>query len=338
MNYKEIYKKSDKGGAYLFYGKEKYLIENAIGFLRNRYIKGTDAFNYIKLEGAETKPSDIISAAETYPVMSEKKIVLVKDVNAFISENDLKKSFFEFLAKLDDFVILIFWDRGSIKKTTKFYKEMKKIGRDVEFPKINNYELNNFVKQYFIKKGKKIGPSEIAYFVEESGYNSRNEDKTLLDLKTEMDKIISVTDKEIIERSDIVKTITENVDSNIFMFLDALMEKNLETAIIELDNMYKLNEEIPKIFYMIVRQVKNFLSYKLLIEKNLYPNDIIKAIGVSNFEYKKIVKYHKNFSKKFLVDFYSEMIEADEYFKTTSVNDKLILETLVVKYLTGEMD
>lgn len=332
MNYREIYKDSNKGGAYLFYGKEKYLIENAIGYLKNKYIKGTDAFNYIKIEGTEATLGDIITAAETYPVMSDKKLVLVKDVAAFVSENDLKKSFYEFIANLDDFVILIFWDRGNIKKTTKFFKEMKNLGRDVEFPKLSNPDLRNFVNQYFLRKKKKIKATDIAYFIEKSSYNSRNEDKTLLDLKTEMDKIISAADGEIITTKDIDGSITENVDSNIFNFLDALMQRKAEIAILELDNMYRLNEEIPKIFYMIIRQVKNFLSYKILSEKNTYPNDIMNEIGVSQYEYKKIAGTQNNFTKSFLVKFYDELLEADELFKTTSVDEKVILETLVIKY------
>ncbi|MBU5669933.1 DNA polymerase III subunit delta [Peptoniphilus sp. MSJ-1] len=335
MNYKEIYKDSDKGGAYLFYGKEKYLIENAIGYLKNKYIKGTDAFNYIKIEGTEATPADIITAAETYPVMSDKKLVLVKDVSFFISENNLKKSFYEFLENLDNFVILIFWDRASIKKTTKFYKEMKKLGRDVEFPKLSLPDFRNFVNQYFLRKKKKIKTTDIAYFIEKSGYNSRNEDKTLLDIKTEMDKIISATSGEVITREDIDGSITENVDSNIFNFLDAMMKRNTEIAILELDNMYRLNEEIPKIFYMIIRQVKNFLSYKILNEKNIYPNDIMNEIGVSQYEFKKILGTQNNFTKSFLVRFYDELLEADELFKTTSVDEKVILETLVIKYCNG---
>ena len=32
MNYKKIYRDKDHSGAYLFFGKEKYLIENAVGY------------------------------------------------------------------------------------------------------------------------------------------------------------------------------------------------------------------------------------------------------------------------------------------------------------------
>lgn len=332
MNYKKIYRDSDHSGAYLFFGQEKYLMENAVGYLINKYVKGTEVFNYTKFKGSEAKPEDIISACETYPVMNDKKIVLVRDLVDFLSENDLKDSFYDFLYNLSDFVILIFWDTANIKKTTKFYKAFKKKDRDMDFAKLNPVDLNNFVKGYFIRKGKEISQSEVSLFIGESGYNSKNEDVSLLDLKTEMDKIASHAKNKKISREDISSTITENIDTNIFKFLDAMMGRSREESLKELHNLYKLGEPSLKIFTMIIRQVKNLLSYKILSTKNISQNDIMNKMEVKNFELKKIRDFERNFSKEFLINFYEELIKTDELFKTSSIDEKLIMETLIVKY------
>lgn len=332
MNYKKIYRDKDHSGAYLFYGKEKYLIENAVGYLINKYVKGTEAFNYTKFKGSEVKPEDIISACETYPVMNDKKLVLVRDVVDFLGENDLKDSFYDFLDNLSDFVILIFWDTGSLKKTTKFYKFFKKKDRDMDFAKLSPADLNNFIKGYFIRKGKEIGPSELALFISESGYNSKNEDVSLLNLKTEMDKIAAHAKDKRILREDISSSITENIDTNIFKFLDAMMGRRSEEALKELHNLYKLGEPSLRIFTMIIRQVKNFLSYKILSNKNISQADIMNKMEVKKYEFGKIKSFEKNFTKEFLIDFYEELIRSDELFKTSSIDEKLIMETLIIKY------
>ena len=332
MNYKKIYRDKDHSGAYLFYGKEKYLIENAVGYLINKYVKGTEAFNYTKFKGSEVKPEDIISACETYPVMNDKKLVLVRDVVDFLGENDLKDSFYDFLDNLSDFVILIFWDTGSLKKTTKFYKFFKKKDRDMDFAKLSPADLNNFIKGYFIRKGKEIGPSELALFISESGYNSRNEDVSLLDLKTEMDKIAAHARDKRILREDISSSITENIDTNIFKFLDAMMGRRREESLKELHNLYRLGEPSLRIFTMIIRQVKNFLSYKILSSKNISQADIMNKMEVKKYEFGKIKSFEKNFTKEFLIDFYEELIRSDELFKTSSIDEKLIMESLIIKY------
>ena len=336
MNYKKIYKDETHSGAYLFFGKEKYLMENAVGYLLNKYVKGSEAFNYTKFKGSEVKPQDIISACETYPVMNDKKVVLVRDVCDFLANYELKDSFYEFLDKLSDFVILIFWDTGDLKKTTKFYKYFKNNKRDIEFAKLGPVDENRFVKSYFLRKDKKINDREAALFIKESGYTSKNEDLVLLDLISEMDKIAAAAKSNHISESDIRSLITENIDTNIFAFLDAMIERNSERALVEFHNLVKLGEEYPVIFYMIIRQVKNLLSYKILSEKNISQAEMMNKMGLSKFEFEiKIRGYERNFSKKFLTEFYDELIKADEFFKTSSVNEIIIFETLIIKYCQG---
>lgn len=336
MNYKKIYKDETHSGAYLFFGKEKYLMENAVGYLLNKYVKGSEAFNYTKFKGGDVKPEDIISACETYPVMNDKKLVLVKDVCDFLALYELKDSFYEFLDKLSDFVILIFWDTGDIKKTTKFYKYFKKNNRDIDFGKLSPVDANRFVKSYFLRKGKKINDREAALFIKESGYTSKNEDLVLLDLISEMDKIAAAAKSNHISESDISSLITENIDTNIFAFLDAMMQRNSERALVEFHNLVKLGEEYPIIFYMIIRQVKNLLSYKILSEKNISQAEMMNKMGLSKFEFeRKIRVYERNFTIKFLTEFYEELIKADEFFKTSSVDEIIIFETLIIKYCQG---
>ena len=311
-------------------------MENAVGYLLNKYVKGSEAFNYTKFKGSEVKPQDIISACETYPVMNDKKLVLVKDVCDFLALYELKDSFYEFLDKLSDFVILIFWDTGDIKKTTKFYKYFKKNNRDIDFGKLGPVDANRFVKSYFLRKGKKINDREAALFIKESGYTSKNEDLVLLDLISEMDKIAAAAKDKVITESDIRSLITENIDTNIFAFLDAMMQRNSERALVEFHNLVKLGEEYPVIFYMIIRQVKNLLSYKILSEKNISQAEMMNKMGLSKFEFeRKIRVYERNFSKKFLTEFYDELIKADEFFKTSSVDEIIIFETLIIKYCQG---
>ena len=250
MNYKKIYKDETHSGAYLFFGKEKYLMENAVGYLLNKYVKGTEAFNYTKFKGSDVKPEDIISACETYPVMNDKKVVLVRDVCDFLANYELKDSFYEFLDKLSDFVILIFWDTGDLKKTKKFYKYFKNNKRDIEFAKLGPVDANRFVKSYFLRKGKKINDREAALFIKESGYSSKNEDLVLLDLISEMDKIAAAAKSNLISESDIRSLITENIDTNIFAFLDAMLQRNRERALVEFHNLVKLGEQYLSLIHI----------------------------------------------------------------------------------------
>ena len=87
-------KRDLKGGKtenlYLFYGEESYLKE-----LYTERIKklvpdnGFPEFNYMKFEGPDTELSELDSAWESFPMMAEKKLILIKDSGIFNRPNEV---------------------------------------------------------------------------------------------------------------------------------------------------------------------------------------------------------------------------------------------------------
>ena len=77
MNYKDIIsniKHREFKNMYLFYGREFYLIENAIKVFKNTLNEGMIDFNLDIIDGKETSLTQVISSIETLPFMDDKKI------------------------------------------------------------------------------------------------------------------------------------------------------------------------------------------------------------------------------------------------------------------------
>ena len=64
----------DIKNAYLFYGKEYYLIENAIKVIKSTLNDGMIDFNLDNIDGKETSLDELISSVETLPFMDDRKI------------------------------------------------------------------------------------------------------------------------------------------------------------------------------------------------------------------------------------------------------------------------
>ena len=82
MKYKDIvYNIKDKNfeKIYLLYGKEHYLIDNAIKLFRESLKESMIDFNLETIDGKETTLDQLLSSIETLPFMDERKIVIVKD-------------------------------------------------------------------------------------------------------------------------------------------------------------------------------------------------------------------------------------------------------------------
>ncbi|MBH9818589.1 DNA polymerase III subunit delta, partial [Clostridioides difficile] len=64
---------------YLFYGREYYLIENAIKAFKDSLNEGMLDFNLDIIDGKEIVLNQLISSIETLPFMDDRKIVIIKD-------------------------------------------------------------------------------------------------------------------------------------------------------------------------------------------------------------------------------------------------------------------
>ena len=90
---------------YFFYGDEQYLLNRRINDIEKKIITpGMEDFNRFVFEGDKTDIEAVIEAAEQYPQMSDKKVVIVKN-SGFFNQMNLRnyKRIKEFSSDLPDY-------------------------------------------------------------------------------------------------------------------------------------------------------------------------------------------------------------------------------------------
>lgn len=338
MLYNEFFKKIDSdsiASSYLFIGVEEYMMSLALENLKNKYIDSSfDTLNYIKLEGKDTFLQDLINACETLPFMSDKKLVVLKDISAFMEniKDNSDKELYNYLGDLGDYLILILVDNSStLKKNTKVYRYFNKDNRAVEFTKLLNNDLINWTNSILDKHNKKMNLSDINYFIDSSSYKSRNINISLYDVENELLKVIDFSKKELISRDDIDKVLAKSIDTNIFELLNAINRNDSEKAILVFNEMYLSNEPIARIFHMITRQIRLLLGYKLYKNKGYQDGLIQEKLGIKDYEFKKIRTQSSSFQVLQLERIMKYLLQMDLKLKTVSTQDKLEMEILLVK-------
>lgn len=69
--------------AYLVVGQEPLLRDDAVGMLREAALApGTQDFNFDRLDGATARPSELLDAVATLPVMADRRLVILRDPEA----------------------------------------------------------------------------------------------------------------------------------------------------------------------------------------------------------------------------------------------------------------
>ena len=329
MNYKDIIndiKNRNIKNTYLFYGKEYYLIENAIKEIKSSLNDGMIDFNLDVIDGRETTLDQLISSIETLPFMDDRKIVILKDFELLKGK---KKNF----SDVDQTTTLVFIVYGDIDKRKSLVKKISKNGIVFNCDKLSDMDLFKWVKKKFDNKNVLIDNAQIMYFINQEGYLDKSSEKTLSDLENEINKISSFVGKENKVTNDIIDQLSQKkVENDIFKLIDYIGQKNSSDAMKILNDMLYEGESVFGIFSMIARQFKVIMQVRQLQIQGHTSKSIAERLKLHPFVVGKALKQTKNFSDEVIIDILNSILESDFKIKNGLVRDTLSIEMLISKY------
>lgn len=335
MNYKEfmteLFNKKSRG-IYLIDSKEEYLKETVIEQAKD-LISFPD-FNYIEIKGKKTI-EDIKTAMDTYPVMEDKKVLVWRNID--LSKNNIKEYedicnlIVEEIENLADFLTFIIISEENIFKG-KFYKAIKKYGQIVEIERLNNNELVSFIGKRFVKNKKKIKKTYINEIIERFSYLNKNSQIDLYEVVNTVDKIIANSDKDEVLLEDVHDQLDQVLDLNIFNLTDSLSQRDTKTAMNTYLYMAKDIDEIFKIFYMLVRHIRNLIGIKILTRDSYNDSFMQKSLAISNFELRKDKGFIRNFSLDELFDLQDFLYSCDLKQKSEDFDMNLNMLMFIEKF------
>jgi len=339
MNYIEFIKTIRSGNvstAYIFQGEEKYLLDKAVDEVIKTFLtKDLESINLSNLDGKQNDFSDLVSSCETLPFLSQKRVIILKNPGLLFDKENSNEHFLKFIEKLGDHQLLILNDsNGEIKKTTKLYKLFSKNNNNVVFDKLKGNDLVNWVNKKITSMNKSITTADLNYFIQQSSYLSRNVVNSLYDLENEIKKLSDYSKDEKITKALIDSVMVKNLDKSIFDLLSAISRQDTEKAINLFDEIYLMNEPIPKILFMISRQFRLLLGYNVYKNRGYGQNDIQSKLGIKPYEFSKISSQSGGFSERDLEAILEKILDADRTLKTKQTENKLVMEMLLVNLCT----
>jgi DNA polymerase-3 subunit delta len=208
---------------YLLMGDEPYYIDKLSNFFQNQILSPEQqAFDLTVVFGADVNAAQIADLAMQYPMMSERKVIIVKEAQGLKSFDKLEK----YVLHPQPKTILVFcYKNGTINRRLKFAAAVEKTGVIYESKKLKEWQLPKFILDYAKRQKASIDEKSAAMIADHIGADISR-------LTSELDKLlISLPqDNRRITPEIVEKNVGVSKDFNAFELRDAIVNKNIYKA------------------------------------------------------------------------------------------------------------
>ena len=313
---------------YIFYGEESYLREYSIGEIRKKIVmKGFEGFNLTVLEGNAVTLDSLSDAILSYPVMSDKKLVILRDFDIAKPPAAMQDGIITLFKDLPEYLCLIVsydtipFAPGKTSPLTDLINDSAVI---VNFQKSGQDELVKWIKRRFLAFDKTIEIKEAEYLIFVSGALMNN-------LIHEIEKIASYSKNKVVTQADIDAVATKVLEAQIYNLTDSISNGNIDKSLLTLRELIMMKYEPVLLSGAITRQILRLYSAKLALKDGNHIDDLMKLWGMkSSYPAEKLFMACRNFSLDSLQKSLELCINADLELKNTGLGKARILEMLLI--------
>lgn len=324
---KEKLKKGEILPIYLFYGDEDYLKNYYFDELQKKILGGNKDFNFTVFEGKDLELQELSDALESYPLMSDKKLIVIKNLN-ITEQSEIKEYITENIKSLPDFSVLLIYediielDDKKDAKAISFINLINKTGLSVNFRKAEEKDLVNWADRHIKSRGYKADLSTIRYMLSVC-------DNSMNVLINEIEKLCGYANDFEITKKDIDDIVTRTIDSRIFDLTDAIAGRDYSKAFSVLDELFFLKYTDTVIAGSIYRAFINLYNIKMASMQGIQAYEAAKDLGLKDFVASKYRRFCENMSEEFLRNCLYKCEKADIDLKSSYSEKRVIIERLI---------
>lgn len=297
-------------------------------------------FNVDLLYGNEVSPERVLSIARSYPMMSEFRVVVVRDFSALKGgsrEDGDISDLIPYLEQPNPGTILCLIDTKSPDKRTNLGKALTKSTHvfSRSFDKLPDYQLPEWTEGWVRSQYKReIEPGAARILSQLVGND-------LQLLSTELEKVCTFVDtSEKISEDAVKKIIGSYREYSVIELKDALLERDLEGSLKIAEQMLlKSNTdtgEVIRTVGFLFTVFGNIWQIRRLLEKGSSKSSIQQELGIRNdWYFNQLWKDASAFSLAEMPQVFEALLAADMAAKGYSTLDTTSILLLLIKRITG---
>lgn len=328
MTYIELFQSIKTGNlssAYYFWGEEDYLIDQAIERIIEKTIDpATSDFNLDILYGSETDGSKIVEIASSFPMMADRRCVVVKELHKLKAQD--MKAIGQYLQKPSKLTCLVM-TAPKLNLNLSQNEALKKEAVCVEFKTLYDNHVIPWIRRHLKKYGCQITDEAIRLLHENVG-------NSLRELVNELDKImLNIDERTMIQADDVRHVVGLSRGYSIFELSNAIGMRDVNRSLKIIDRMLDLGEPPVAIITMLARHFSILLKIKHGRQLNWPQNELTRKAGISPYFLRDYITQSDNFAGEQLQRSFHFLLEADVSLKTSYQSAGLTLELLIYQLI-----
>ena len=321
-------KSGTTGGAasiFVINGKDKYLVSNKCDAVIDSLLtEDQKGMSLLQVEPDKAVITEVLDELRTLPFLAEKRVVLIKDADSFISANrSALERYFDDPSPKGVLVMTV----SKWLKTTKLAKKLGKVGELIAIEEIKPWQLPKFAAEYARDAhGKTLNRGASELLVELVGDKPGR-------ICSEVDKLsLYVGGAKSISSKDVEVLIGQDRMYDVFSVIDAMTARNVAGAVDRLNNMFAADKSAE---YSVVGafafHFRRMFRAKALLDKGGNPGGVAKQLRIFGKQQDAFFMQLRKLTLGQIGSIICELARMDYSIKTGAVTGKVAIEQLVLK-------
>lgn len=325
---KSAIKAGQPANLYVFHGAEVFLMHHYLEQLKKVVLDElTESFNFHRFTNETFDLRDFADAVENLPMMAERTMVQVDDIDIFKLNEDSRDKIVDILSDIPEYCTVVFTYETVVWKPDKRLKKLWEAvcsGEIVEFAKQNQRDLISWIQRHFAAQKKAIAPELCAYLIDIT-------DGTMTSLSGEIKKIAAFSGADTICKADIDAVTEPVLDAVVFRMTDQLGAGDYGAALQTLQKLLKMQQEPIAILGAIGGHFRRLSTARALLDHGKNYAELQKLYGLADYPAKKAMDAARRFSQPFCAKAAELILETDYKMKTSFDDQDRLLEMLILQ-------
>ncbi len=306
----------------LFYGEEDFLLEEATRALIDAALdEPSRSFNLDLLYGSDCRGSDVVAKALSFPMMSQRRVVVVRELEK-MAERDQLLTYLQ--SPCETTVLLLITAKPDFR--TKLFQELRAKALLCEFRPLYDDKIPAWIVGRTRAMGKTID-TEAAQLI--SSYVGNG----LREIHSELEKLCTfVGPAPSITVDDVRQLVGLSREYNIFELQKAIGRDDLRGSVAILEHMLRNGESAIGMVVMLTKYFQKLLILHDPAHRNASDQALAGALHLPLFLMRDYRSAAKNFSPARLRRCFNELLQADEKLKLSG-DERVVMTTALFSIL-----